>query len=127
MLLLLDTRKAFDTVSSDIMMAKLKKYGVNGKELSFVESYMNNRVQTGLVGDETSEEMVQLMGCPQGGSLSCISFILYNNDCPLAVPEAKTVMYSDDTTLILDDIESYCFTSKSKVGTRKNRQMVRNE
>ena len=38
-----DLKKAFDTVSSDILLKKLGAYGIRGNLLKLCESYLNDR------------------------------------------------------------------------------------
>ena len=44
-LLLMDLRKAFDTVSHQILLQKLLHYGIRGPAYCLVESYLSNRQQ----------------------------------------------------------------------------------
>ena len=41
----LDIKKAFDMVNHDILLHKMKVYGISGPELEFFNSYLRNRVQ----------------------------------------------------------------------------------
>ena len=41
----LDIKKAFDTVDHQIMLDKLKCYGIHEGELAFFTSYLNDRQQ----------------------------------------------------------------------------------
>ena len=42
---LIDLKKAFDTIDHTILIAKLKHYGIRGVTLSWIESYLSNRNQ----------------------------------------------------------------------------------
>ena len=41
----IDLKKAFDTVNHQILLAKLKKYGIDGLEYLWFQSYLKNRRQ----------------------------------------------------------------------------------
>ena len=42
---LLDIRKAFDTIDHDILLNRLNYYGIRDEELGFMRSYLSNRKQ----------------------------------------------------------------------------------
>ena len=42
---LIDLRKAFDTVSHDILKKKLHKFGFHEKIINWLENYLHNRKQ----------------------------------------------------------------------------------
>ena len=44
-IILLDLKKAFDTVDHQILLTKLQKYGIRGNTLQLFESYLSNRNQ----------------------------------------------------------------------------------
>ena len=41
----LDLSKAFDTLTFDMLLTKLKHYGVHGKSLALIKNYLTNRSQ----------------------------------------------------------------------------------
>ncbi len=41
----MDLSKAFDCILRDLMIAKLKAYGINNQSLAFMCSYLHNRKQ----------------------------------------------------------------------------------
>ena len=100
-LIMLDSSKAFDTVEPATLLEKAEKYGVKGPNLKFMNNYVEGRSQVSLVANSQSTEEEKLIGVPQGGNLSCLAFIMYNNDLPAHVPEAYVTMYSDDTSLVI--------------------------
>ena len=76
----LDLSKAFDTLYHDILLDKLRFYGITSKEFCFFKSYLNNRTQY-VDYDGTTSDIKQITtGVPQGSILGPLLFIIYNND-----------------------------------------------
>ena len=78
-IILLDLRKAFDTVNHSILLQKLEKYGIRGNVLQFFQSYLSKRLQFVFVNSYKSHEKEVKCGIPQGSNLGPILFSLYVN------------------------------------------------
>ena len=50
----LDIKKAFDTVNHEVLLSKLRCYGIRGQELEFSTSYLSERFQCCNVNGKTS-------------------------------------------------------------------------
>ena len=95
----LDIKKAFDTIDHPILLNKLEKYGICCKELLFFKSYLTNRKQYCSIQNRNSSFKPVLTGVPQGSILRPLLFIIYMNDLPNCVQDAKVTMYADDTSV----------------------------
>lgn len=76
----LDLKRAFETVDRDILLRKMKEYGIRGKEWKWFKSYLTNRKQKTKFNEITSKEKNIDIGLPQGSGLGPICFTLYIND-----------------------------------------------
>ena len=65
----LDLAKAFDSVSHNILLKKLEKYGIRGTAHDLFASYLNKRSQFVKVGDAESITKLIEFGVPQGSIL----------------------------------------------------------
>ena len=63
---LLDLRKAFDTVNHERLLMKLEIYGIRGTALAWFESYLNNRYQCVQINKTRSAFQLVMSGVPQG-------------------------------------------------------------
>lgn len=96
----MDLSKAFDTLDHKILLSKLQYYGVNGAELKFFHSYLNNRKQYVEVNEYCSNTNLINTGVPQGSILGPLLFLIYMNDIPSSSKAFDFILYADDTTLV---------------------------
>ena len=96
--IVLDVKKAFNTIDHDILLRKLGHYGISNTELEFFRSYVCNRLQCYSVNGHTSSFKTISCGGPQGSILSSLLFIIYMNDLPLCIENGHVTMYADDTS-----------------------------
>ena len=101
----IDIKKAFDSVSHRILLAKLDHYGLDKMALKWFKNYLTNRRQRTVYESEHSEERALKCGVPQGSILGPLLFLIFINDMPLATKLAAT-LFADDTTYQLsgDDL-----------------------
>jgi hypothetical protein len=99
-----DLEKAFDCVYHKILLGKLEFYGVKGKFLDLIQSFLQQRCQKVFINknaahDGTSSEwMAVTHGVPQGP----IPILICINDLPLiAGINSKIVPFADDTSTIM--------------------------
>ena len=104
----LDLSKAFDTLNFDILLSKLKFYGVVGTPLKLLDNYLRNRHQFVEFKNNNSDLQEILTGIPQGSILGPLLFSIYINDLIKSTNKFKYLMYADDTTLYfnLEDFNS---------------------
>ena len=80
MTVILDLKKAFDMVDHKILIDKLFKYGIKGKERESFKSYISGRKQFCSVNGQRSNTKEVLCGIPQGSCLGPLLFIVHLND-----------------------------------------------
>ena len=97
----IDLKKAFDTVSHDILIQKLEHCGVKNKEIRWFCSYLTNRKQCCKVNGQLSDFESITTGIPQGSWLGPLLFIIYVNDLHFSLRHSHVNMYADDTNLSL--------------------------
>ena len=96
----LDFAKAFDTVPHRRLLCKLRSYGIGGRLLRWVESFLTDRKQRVVLNGAKSSWIDVRSGVPQGSVLGPLLFILFVNDLPDTV-QCSVQMFADDTKLYL--------------------------
>lgn len=95
----LDLSKAFDTLDHEILIQKLKHYGITGISLDLMRSYISGRQQFVEIENTKSDTLTLTTGVPQGSILGPLLFLIYINDIACASKLFKFIIYADDTNL----------------------------
>ena len=93
--------KAFDSLSHNILLDKLKVYGIRGVALKWFQSYLGSRMQYTVYNDCLSSSTSIRYGVPQGSILGPILFLLYINDITRCTDRLKFLLFADDTTVYI--------------------------
>ena len=101
MLLLIDFSKAFDMVDHEILLSKLKHYGIRGIAHAWIKSYLSDRKQYVALNNKKSSILDMIYGVPQGSILGPLLFIIYINDIPKICQAAKFVLYANDANILI--------------------------
>ena len=81
MILLIDFEKAYDSVPTNCLLHKLYKFGIRGKILQLIASFLTTRTTKLKVNEFISvAHILTMLGLPQGAVLSPILFIIYVSD-----------------------------------------------
>ena len=94
-----DLKKAFDTVSHEILGKKLHKFGLDTLTINWLKNYLTNRQQRCKANGTTSDYLNISCGVPQGSILGPMLFLLYINDINNSLNKCNTKLYADDTVV----------------------------
>ena len=100
LLTLFDYSRAFDTVRRSALLKKMLKKEVPETFVSWVRSWLSNRIARVRVEDSRSRARVMREGVPQGAVLSPLLFITFLNDLLYGfTPDTLVSSYADDLVL----------------------------
>ena len=106
---------AFDTITHDILLNRLKHhFGVTGKVLDWIRSYLTQQEQSVVTGNEKSPPITLKQGVPKGSVLRPVLFPLYMSPLgDLCLAHALTFhSYADDS-------QNYLFFQPAVKGSRE--------
>ena len=76
----MDLSKAFDCLPHDLLIEKLRAYGLTPDAVSRLSSYLSDRVQQVKLGPHISTWEKIIKGVPQGSILGPLFFNVFIND-----------------------------------------------
>ena len=92
-----DVAKCFDSISHDILLFKMGKYGIRNTEINWFKSYLNGRLQATYCHNILSNVSPICAGIPQGSILGPLLFVLFMSDLSMGIFEI--FKYADDTMI----------------------------
>ena len=93
-------KKAFDSVSHEILLRKLEiNFGITGGLLEWRKSYLSERMQFTVLNGVAPDLLPVTAGIPQALVLGPTLFTLFTNDLLCAVRSGSLFMYADDISI----------------------------
>ena len=102
-ILLIDFKKAFDSVSHEILLKKLSACGFAGDFHEYIADYLTGRSQVTKVNGVVSSKASVDYGVPQGSLLGPTCFSVNVNDMPEAGTAGNELFADDSTSFTVGD------------------------
>ena len=94
-----DFAKAFDSISHNKLLYKLKMYGICGEIHTLIKEFLINRFLNVKIKATLPKNYPVISSTPQGSKLAPLLYILYANDISKMFKYIKIKMYADDVTI----------------------------
>ena len=113
----IDISKAFDTLDHDILLYKLKCYGLTRNSINLLKCYLPNRQQY-VHYDNTDLNFLKITtGVPQCSILGSLLFLIYMNGMHTYSNFFHFILFADDTTLITKNYIYNTDTNNAELAT----------
>jgi hypothetical protein len=97
-MVIMDFEKAFDKVPHKRLLSKIHEYGIRGKLLSWITTFLTERMQRVVVNGECSSWGKVTSGVPQGTVTGPLWFLIFINDLPLGI-QSHIRLFADDCVI----------------------------
>ena len=97
----IDLKKAFDTIDHNILLRKLRVYGIDTISIKWFESYLLHRSQICCLAGQLFSAALFSSGIPQGSNLGSLVFLVYINDryLPNCLRLTYPRVFADDSSI----------------------------
>ena len=130
----LDLKKAFDTISHQVLLNKLLCLNIAPPCQKWFSSYLSNRKQKVIINGNQSQIRPISFGVPQGSVLGPYLFIIYINQLGDNMNTSSIQIYADDTVLCNSDptelkidlqkVVNWCSDNLLTLNTKKTKWMI---
>ena len=108
----LDISKCFDCIDHELLLFKLRKYGVMNTEIKWFTSFLSDRKQSVFCHGKMSDAKDITVGIPQGSILGPSLFLVFINDITECLRSCTCNIYADDVVIYYPHKDLNVITTK---------------